>query len=318
MNESVGVIVGRFQCAELTGGHLELIEFVKTQGHNQILIALGIAPNPCTKNNPLHYTARVAMMRESNPQFIYMPIHDDPSDPIWSENLDNIIKMAFPFTNNVTLYGSRDSFKDRYYGKFKVREFEPKTYDNATKSRENYGSRVGFNKDYRHGVIYGAYQKFDTCYQTVDVIVFTHLDFNPEKCSVIVGTKGIYGEKYMFPGGFVDPKMDKNLKDACIREVKEETNLTITNPVYVGSFMTEDYRYKYEEDKIMTHLHYDFVVNTDYLKASDDLKTIKIVPLTSTTIDNFIPTHKRMALEIIIKLDEINNKSAYTNQLINK
>ena len=29
MNESIGVIIGRFQCAELTNGHKELIEFVQ-------------------------------------------------------------------------------------------------------------------------------------------------------------------------------------------------------------------------------------------------------------------------------------------------
>jgi len=301
MNESVGVIIGRFQTPELTGGHRELIEFVSQQGHNQVLVALGVAPVPCTKNNPLHYTARVAMMSAEYPHFIYMPIHDNPSDKVWSEDLDRIIESAFPHTPNITLYGSRDSFKDRYWGKFKVREFEPKTYDNATKHREQYGSMIGFNKDYRHGVVYGAYQKYDTVYQTVDVALFCGKPvegMSLEEHEIILCKKKIYGDKYLFVGGFVDP-VDQNLNQAVEREVKEETGLYCSDIKYIMSTQVKDYRYIYEKDKIMTHFHTAHVRSLDSLKALDDIDSLEIVKMDQWLSDNMAPCHVPLMSHLI-------------------
>jgi len=305
MNESVGVIVGRFQCAELTTGHKELIEFVEKQKHNQILIVLGIAGTPCTHNNPLHYTARVAMMRETHPQFIYMPLHDNPCDIIWSKQLDQIIEMAFPYTTNITLYGSRDSFKKCYHGKFNVTEFQPKTYSDATKEREKYGSSVGFSKDYRHGVIYGAHQKFPTMYQTIDILIFKKLSEYIVDCEVVVGTKKVYGDKYLFPGGFVDPFRDENLIDTCYHETLEETNLSLNKDSikYIGSFVVDDYRYKREKDKIMTHVHYVVCSDMSTLSAGDDLDTVKVVNLCVETDNNMHKSCKKMIDMVIKKLN---------------
>jgi bifunctional NMN adenylyltransferase/nudix hydrolase len=287
MNESVGVIVGRFQCPELTAGHRDLIDFALEQGHNQILIALGCAATPCTKNNPLHFSARVAMIRESYPGFMFMPIHDHPSDEIWSDTLDITISNFFPGTENITLYGSRDSFSGRYYGRFKVCEFEPKIYENATKRREKYGSTIGFNRDYRHGVIYGAYQKFNTVYQTVDVAIFTSGN------SLLLGKKNISGDKLLFPGGFVDT-CDKNLKEAVAREVMEETGLAVFDIEYLESFMVDDYRYRYETDRIMTHFHRAKVKEDELKKMcpQDDLSGLSILTLDDSAIGCMADPHK--------------------------
>jgi bifunctional NMN adenylyltransferase/nudix hydrolase len=287
MNESIGVIVGRFQCPELTAGHRDLIDFAREHGHNQILIALGCAATPCTKNNPLHFSARVAMIRENYPSFMFMPIHDHPSDQTWSETLDATIANFFPHTANITLYGSRDSFAGRYYGRYKTCEFEPKTYENATKHREKYGSTIGFNKDYRHGVIYGAYQKFNTMYQTVDVAIFTSDN------DLILGRKKIHGDKLLFPGGFVDPR-DKNLKETVLREVGEETGVGIFDIEYLESFVIDDYRYRYETDKIMTHFHRAKITDSEVKKmyALDDLDGLIRPSLNDSLIDSMADPHK--------------------------
>jgi bifunctional NMN adenylyltransferase/nudix hydrolase len=287
MNESVGVIVGRFQCPDLTAGHRDLINFTLKQGHNQILVALGCAATPCTKNNPLHFSARVAMIRESYPDFMFMPIHDHPSDKVWSDALDANIGNFFPYTGSITLYGSRDSFTGRYFGRFKTCEFEPKIYENATKQREKYGSMIGFNRDYRHGVIYGSYQKFNTVYQAVDVALVTGYN------KIVLGKKKIHGDKLLFPGGFVDPR-DQNLREAVIREVKEETGADISDIEYLESFTVDDYRYRYETDKIMTHFHKAKVADSEAGKmyALDDLDELSLLPLDDSIIDRMADSHK--------------------------
>jgi bifunctional NMN adenylyltransferase/nudix hydrolase len=290
MNESVGVIVGRFQCPELTSGHRDLIDFALKQGHNQILIALGCAVIPCTKNNPLHFSARVSMIRESYPEFMFMPIHDHPSDKVWSHMLDTTIGNFFPNTANIVLYGSRDSFRERYFGMYNVREFEPRTYENATKSREKYGSTIGFNKDYRHGVIYGAYQKFNTVYQTVDVAIFIDNE------TILLGQKNIHGDKFLFPGGFVDI-CDRNLKEAVIRETREETGIEIYDVEYMESFVIDDYRYRYETDKIMTHLHRAKakIDNVNGFAPLDDLSGLYAVNIKSLNINDMADSHRPLA-----------------------
>ena len=295
MNESVGVIVGRFQCPELTAGHRDLIDFVLKQGHNQILIALGCAAAPCTKNNPLHFSARVAMIREYHPGFMFMPIHDHPSDKVWSDILDATIGNFFPYTANITLYGSRDSFKERYFGRYSIREFEPRIYENATKSREKYGSTIGFNKDYRHGVIYGSYQKFNTMYQTVDAAIFIEDD------ALLLGRKNIHGEKFLFPGGFVDT-CDKNLKEAVIREVREETGIDVHDVEYLESFVIDDYRYRYETDKLMTHFHRAKGCNINKPASSDDLDGLSVIKLKKLTVDDMADPHKPLLEYLLEKL----------------
>ncbi|MDR0769366.1 MAG: NUDIX domain-containing protein, partial [Dysgonamonadaceae bacterium] len=285
---------GRFQCPELTSGHRDLINFALEQGHNQILIALGCAATACTKNNPLHFSARVAMIRERYPNFMFMPIHDHPSDKVWSDILDETIGNFFPHTGNITLYGSRDSFKGRYFGRYNVREFEPKTYENATKSREKYGSTIGFNRDYRHGVIYGAYQKFNTVYQTVDVAIFIDDE------TLLLGRKNIHADKFLFPGGFVDV-CDRNLKEAVIREAGEETGLCVYGVEYLESFMIDDYRYRYETDKIMTHFHRAKakIDNINKITARDDLDGLFGIRLKDLTLNDMADPHKPLAEYIL-------------------
>ena len=85
---SIGVIVARFQVAELTEGHKEILEHVLAKKHNQNVIFLGIAPTRATKNNPLDYDSRRRMIEEEYPgKFTIMYQRDDPSDEYWSASL---------------------------------------------------------------------------------------------------------------------------------------------------------------------------------------------------------------------------------------
>jgi bifunctional NMN adenylyltransferase/nudix hydrolase len=58
--------------------------------------------------------------------------------------------------------------------------------------------------------------------------------------------------KYRFFGGFVSPK-DESLESAAIRELTEEAgSFEKGAPQYLGSIRVDDWRYKHEEDKILT------------------------------------------------------------------
>ena len=107
---SIGVIVARFQVAELTEGHKELLDFVLNKEHNQNVIFLGVAPTKATKNNPLDYDSRRRMIEEAYPgQFTILFQEDRATDQKWSEELDESISIIAN-GRDVVMYGSRDSF----------------------------------------------------------------------------------------------------------------------------------------------------------------------------------------------------------------
>ena len=81
--------------------------------------------------------------------------------------------------------------------------------------------------------------------------------------------------KWRFIGGFVDINKDETLEEAVKREVLEETNsLGVGEPIYIGSAKIDDWRYRNEQDGIMTSL---FVI--PYLfgapKATDDIDELE-------------------------------------------
>ena len=63
-----GVIVARFQVAELTEGHKQILDYVLSKGHNQNILFLGVSPTRATKNNPLDYEfTRILLFNHPSP-----------------------------------------------------------------------------------------------------------------------------------------------------------------------------------------------------------------------------------------------------------
>lgn len=62
-------------------------------------------------------------------------------------------------------------------------------------------------------------------------------------------------EKWRFIGGFSDVK-SLSLEQDAVREVMEESNVEINDPVYLGSCIVDDWRYRSEVDKIKTAFFY--------------------------------------------------------------
>jgi bifunctional NMN adenylyltransferase/nudix hydrolase len=97
--------------------------------------------------------------------------------------------------------------------------------------------------------------------------------FRNKKAELLLGKKNIDG-LWRLPGGFVDPD-DTSYEAAANRELKEETGLVLeTSLTFEQSFKVDDWRYRYEQDKIITTLFSAEIVRGDSA-ASDDLAEVK-------------------------------------------
>ena len=289
---TVGVIVARFQVAELTEGHKEILEYVLSKNHNQNIIFLGIAPTRATKNNPLDYDSRRRMIEDSYPgKFIIFYHKDEASDKLWSESLDKKISEVVG-NRDVILYGSRDSFCKHYFGKYKFEEYHQKVFCSGTEQRLLAGKQVKSSKDWRFGCLYATQNRYPTVYPTVDVAIFDGDKINPYKYLYLAKKEREY--KLRFIGGFADPS-DNSFQEAAIREAREETGLEVSFIDWIGSAKIDDWRYRNEEDKIITNF---FALNRVFGSAiaKDDIAEIHRVEVSSLTEDVFVDEHKILFL----------------------
>lgn len=285
----IGVIIGRFQNYDLHEGHISLINDVCSR-HKKVLILVGIRPGVLvTRRNPLDFYTRKLMIQEKFPNVIILPLHDMPSDSDWSKSVDEKIRETFGDHQGATLYGSRDAFIPFYSGCFPTIELENTIEISSTAIRDSASDDVRASSDFRRGVCYAAYNRHPVAYPTVDIVIF-----NSDKTNIILGRKknDLIG-RLRFPGGFVDPSKDKDFFSATRREALEETGLETDNLRYLGSLIIDDWRYKGEQDKIITT-----VVGCDVIfgapRAGDDLYSVGWYPINNDTRDLLLDQHKKI------------------------
>lgn len=282
---SVGVIVGRFQVSRLHDGHLHLIDFVR-ENHEDVLIVLGVPGAYPTARNPLSFELRKAMIQNHYPEVKIARIADHPSDKCWSKELDRIIRELFP-GQKAKMYGSRDSCLDVYCGKLSKCYFTPQNGESGTKKRLSAAkSRAG--REFLEGVIYSQTSRQPIIYPAVDVAVV-----NFEKRQALLAGKTIDGGKLRFIGGFVDPK-DNSFEAAAKREVAEETShIETANYSYIGSIKVDDWRYRGSNDGIMTNFYCaSYIFGAPIPK--DDIQKLEWVPY-EKLLAKIVPEHKPLA-----------------------
>jgi bifunctional NMN adenylyltransferase/nudix hydrolase len=265
------VIIARFQTPYLHEGHKELIAQVK-QNHAKLIILLGVSPIKGSRKNPYDYYTREKMIKKDYPEVVVLPISDNPSDKIWSENLDNLLKSVFS-AEQFCLYGSRDSFIPYYSGKFETVELPEHGDYNATELRKQYADKVFDSNDFRAGILYAYYNQYPKVYPTVDVALFRN-----NRSEILLGKKAI-NNKWRFVGGFSDPE-DARYEDAAKRELTEECGeMETTDMQYETSAKINDWRYRSEVDKIITLLFScDFIDGEP--QAQDDIADLAWFKLT--------------------------------------
>lgn len=262
--KTVGVIIGRFQLANLHVGHKHLIDTVKSH-NDEVCILLGSSGGAPTKRNPLPFSTRKEMIQDLYEDARVFEIVD--SKYSWSENVDKILKKNFK-NKNIRLYGSRDSFSKWYFGEFPFVYIKEIHNISGTEIR-NRNILPKEKESFRLGMIESHKVRYPISYQTADIVLF-----NEKNNKIVLGQKE-KGNTWFFPGGFVDPT-DLSIEDSAKRELSEEVlNIVAENSIkYLGSIRVDDHRYRNEEDKIMTSL---FLIKykSGKIKAGDDLKRVK-------------------------------------------
>jgi bifunctional NMN adenylyltransferase/nudix hydrolase len=274
-NYNVGVIVARFQVAELHEAHKELIDTVLAN-HAKVMIFLGLSQVRGSINDPLDFQPRKQMLLEAYPHDKFPNltigyIKDNRSDTDWSNKLDAQINDLLAPNDTVVLYGSRDSFLAHYKGKFDTKELQATRFVSGTELRAKIAQAPQSNPLFRAGAIWLTAQRYPTVYSTVDIIVF-----DPNERKVLLARKP-NEDKYRFVGGFVDPKKDDSFEEAALRELAEETGLTVglAGLKYVGSKKVNDWRYANNPmEKIMTHI-YVGTYTMGCPQASDDIAEVR-------------------------------------------
>lgn len=305
----VGVLIGRFQSPILLEGHKEVIDKFLGMNFNDYLIILGVPATKATKNNPLDFDSRRRMIQEKYPRIQIMYLKDCNEDEIWSKQLDAMIQN-FAGNRDAVIFGTADNVCSRYTGKYKASYLESTKFMNEDELRAYSGKRVLDCEAWRAGVVWATQNRYPTTYPTVDCAIFDDESF----------TKVWMARKpnetfYRFVGGFVDPS-DYNFQEAAVREAKEETGLECKVVGWIGTYKIDDWRYRQEEDKIITTF-FKMIRMKGSPKPDDDIEELKLIDLNDIPNDfQVMPEHQKMFDDIcsIISNKILKDKLKFMNR----
>lgn len=247
---SIGALVGRFQVHELHDAHHYVIKQV-TDNHKKVILFLGVPKSSGTKKNPLDFDTRKRMIQNHYPDVVILSLPDMGDDTRWSKELDRRIREVYPI-GDVLMYGGRDSFIPFYKkggGQFNCKELEQHTFVSGTEVRKIVSEQVKESADFRAGVIYQSYNQYPKVHPCVDIVPFS------EDGTKILLAKKPNEDGWRFIGGFANPKDSSYEMTAKRKFIDEAGGAEIGDIKYVTSLRVDDWRYKSEEDKILTILY---------------------------------------------------------------
>lgn len=244
----IGILVGRFQVHELHEAHHYLIKQV-TENHKKVILFLGVAKTTGTKKNPLDFETRKRMIQKHYPNITILSLPDFGNDKKWSQEMDLRIKEIFPI-GNILMYGGRDSFIPFYKkggGHFDCKELDQYTFVSGTEVRKNISEQVKDSSDFRAGVIYQSYNQYPKVHPYVNVAIFN-------EDNKILLSKKPNEDGWRFLGGFSHPNDESYEHTARRKVISDAGKIEIGDIQYLTSMKIDDWRYRQEEDKILTIL----------------------------------------------------------------
>lgn len=273
MNEDVGILIGRFQTPVLLEGHREVLSAFLATEHGRHVIVLGVPALKATRCNPFDFGARKRMLQnEYGNDLEVMYMKDCNGDLAWSQNLDDLISSSFGRLK-VKLYGTDENVIGRYRGFHPVERLETTAYLNWQEYCRERGRASYDLASWMQGVAWAVQNRYPTAFATVDCAIFD--DDNMDRMWM---ARKPQEECYRFVGGFVDPALDDSHEDAAVREAREETGMECEVNGYLGSFKIDDWRYRDEDDKIITSL-FSMVRRGGVPKPDDDIGELRLVDL---------------------------------------
>lgn len=290
MKKTTAVIVGKFQCPELTQAHIDLLRYAEGKYDNLIVI---IGSNQIRTEISLYsaYT-RANMIRQvlrDGNAATFLDIVDVFNKEIWSEKLDELIYSHNPEGYDVVLCGGRDSFLKHYVGFYNKFDDFKSIYGesvSATEMRKQVFQDGPIDDPlFRKGQLFEALSAYPTAYQTVDAAII-----DGEGC-ILLGRKK-NEKKFCLIGGFSEPTSE-SLEADVIKEVYEEATITVEmkDIKYVGSKLVNDPRRFESKHKNKTALFTVKVVRDVKFKHGDDIVQCKWFSLDDINRDVLVERH---------------------------
>ncbi len=280
--------IGRFQPFHL--GHESVVRQALTIS-DKLIILIGSVYQPRTVRNPWSFQEREAFIRasfseEENKAIMIFPLPDATyNDTLWIRSIQQIVSAVahakigshpsiaiighdkddssyylsqFPQWERVDVPNYNDisstAIRESYFEEGRIGdEVSGSVADALAKFRESeaYEQVAGehkFVRKYREG---WAAAPYEPTFVTVDAVVVQsgHI--------LLVERRAHPGKGLMaLPGGFLDPR--EKLRDAVIRELREETRIKVPAPVLTGSIVkTEvfDDPYRSARGRTITHAY---------------------------------------------------------------
>jgi bifunctional NMN adenylyltransferase/nudix hydrolase len=300
MKEGYGVIVGRFQVNDLHDGHMELFRQVRAR-HDGVIVFVGKHPAGLTKDNPLDFPTRKAMIQAKFPEFTVVSLPDVRTDEEWSALLDAKIGENIDGKQNVTLYGGRDSFVPHYSGRYKPVELALPIETmrvSGTDIRAEFANKVIESPEFRAGMIYAANHLWPVALAMVDIAIL-----NSERTEICLGRKP--GEKqFRFIGGHAE--IGKTYEKIARQECFEEAGLDTGVMEYIGSAVIPDWRYRLADRGVTTSFFLTTTMSMGAV-AGDDIEEVRWFKLASLKATDIVDTHLVLYAMLLtkLKLDQV-------------